>query len=355
MPRPGGSDKGLFERPVGSGKWYACWSEQGRIQKKLVGAKSNARAYVEKKREEARLGKLFPERVESKRRIATVRQLVDRYRPDWQRLASSQECYRDAETWATYFGDTLVNNIRTSDIEAWRSAKLQTCKPGSVNRYVSFLRRLFNRAVDDGILVKNPAASKVLPRLKEEHSVKFLPEDQQEALLAALSPEMARAVEVAILLGMRSSEQFGMLKDDLNLCERLAIIRKSKNGKARYLPLSDRLVQIFKEQIDHESKFIWPGYDGRSGVYDLKKHRMGTSANQALQRACKRAGIPVLNWHALRHTFGTRAAVHGDMRTVQEFMGHSSLSMTERYSHVTSDRLRSLGEKLSALTVKNKK
>lgn len=355
MARTGGSDRGIFEKPPGSGKWYACWAENGKTIKRLVGSKSNARAYVEKKREEVRLGQLFPERVDSRRRQVTVQQLVDRYKADWQRLATSRESDRDADMWAKFFGDRMVSDIRPSEIESWRSAKLLTCKPSTVNRYVSTLRRLFTRAVDDGLLATNPASSKALPKLKEEHSIKFLPIDQQEKLMFEFGAEMARAAEIAILMGLRASEQFSMLRESVHLEQRLLVVRKSKNGKPRYLPLSDRLVELFTTQIDsHAFRWVWPGYESRTGLHHGRAHRTPVSANRALRRACERAGIPVLPWHALRHTFGTRAAPEGDIRTVQEFMGHSSVAVTQRYSHVSDDRMRSLVDKVSRTASSNR-
>jgi integrase len=355
MARPGGADRGVFEKPAGSGKWYACWTEHGKTIKRLVGTKANARAYVDKKREEARLALLFPERADSRRRQLTVQQLVDRYQADWQRLATSRESDRDAAMWAEHFGGRLISDIRPSCIESWRSAKLRTCKPSTVNRYVSTLRRLFTRAIDDGLLATNPASSKALPKLKEEHSIKFLPLDQQDKLMAEFGAEMARAAEIAILMGLRASEQFGMLRESVLLEQRLLVVRKSKNGKPRYLPLSDRLVELFTAQLEsHTFRWVWPGYESRTGLHDGRTHRTPVSANRALRRACERAGIPVLPWHALRHTFGTRAAPEGDIRTVQEFMGHSSVAVTQRYSHVSDDRMRSLVDRVSRTASKKR-
>ena len=113
---------------------------------------------------------------------------------------------------------------------------------------------------------------------------------------------------------------------------------KTKGKRAASIPLGPRMLEILREQLaSHESAWVWPGRDGRA-------YRV-TSANQMLQRACVRAKIRPLTWHQMgRHTFGTRAVQRGDIRTVKEAMGHSSVTVTERYTQAVAGRLRSLFE-----------
>lgn len=97
------------------------------------------------------------------------------------------------------------------------------------------------------------------------------------------------------------------------------------------------MVELLREQLEsHQSEWVWPGRDGTP-------YRV-TSANQMLKRACERAKIRILTWHKLRHTFGTRAVQRSDIRTVKEAMGHSSVTVTERYTKAVASRVRALFE-----------
>ncbi len=329
MPRKGGVDKGIFEKPLGSGKWYACWSEGGMIRRKLIGKKLDARAYSERRRSEAKKLELFPELAKQQ----TLSKVLERYRDEWARKSSAADDDRYARYWDAELGKLTLQQITPGHIEAWRSKRLAEVKGATINRAVSFLRRIFNLAIRDGLSSTNPAAGRMVPRLKEQRRMQYLNEKEESALLKVCSPKLRAAVEVAILTGMRAGEQFGMRKSEF-LGDSI-VLPRTKSGKTRYLPVPEQVQEILRELAQTPGEWMWPG--------DSYERPCDTCAvNRSLRRACVRAGIQVVSWHALRHTFGTRAVQRSDVRTVCEAMGHSSISVTEIYLQVIGSRLDAL-------------
>jgi len=74
-----------------------------------------------------------------------------------------------------------------------------------------------------------------------------------------------------------------------------------------------------------------------------------TSRSKTLRRACEEAKVVGVTWHILRHTFASRLVMAGvDLKTVQELMGHKTIAMTARYSHLSPGHLKSAINKLDA-------
>lgn len=354
MARADGVDRGIFEQPKGSGKWYACWAgPDGKVNRKSIGTKAQARAYVERKRQETKQAKLFPELVREKQ--LTVVDALDRYQSEWARKLSSHDDERYARYWRAELGQLKLSQVTPGHIETWRSKRLAEVKGATVNRAVSFLRRLFNLAIRDGLTTKNPASSRLVPKLKEQRRIQYLSEEEEYLLLRACYPRLRAAVELAILTGMRAGEQFGMRQEDVRGDS--IVLPRTKSGKTRYLPIPARAQSILAEQLATPGEWVWPGKNPQEPCDSC-------AMNRSLRRACERAGIRVVSWHALRHTFGTRAVQRSDIRTVCEAMGHSSISVTEIYLQVIGSRLDALmreqklvnsGEVLVKLLTKNMK
>lgn len=335
MPRKDGKDRGIFEKPPGSGKWYACWKEGGKVIKKLVGSKELAKAYYIKMKAAAQEAELFPERVRSRNRL-TVAQLVEKYQPEWQTKTTAEKDDFFAVWWCKRIGQRAAALITTADIAAARAEKQKERSAATANRYTSFIKRLFNLAIRDGILSTNPASGRVLPKLKEQTSIKYVEEQSESPLLAVCYPRLQRAVIVAICTGMRASEQFGMRRDQINWGSRTITLTETKSKETRYLAMSQRVEDVLREQLStHSSEFVWPGrHGGRPNASALSR---------SLQRALKKAGLPVMSWHSLRHSFGTWAVARGaDLRSLQEAMGHESLLTTEIYTQVMASRVKSV-------------
>lgn len=338
MPKPPASGhKGVYWK---NNQWYITWVDScGKQHHKPAGKGiTGAVSAVERKRGEAKLERLQPELREARERGQTLlADVLDRLAPLWAHKASAKDDDRYAGYWRAELGSRPVASIKPVDLQRYRSRRLtEGAAPATVNRAVSFLRWVFNQVPDLAPL--NPAGGRQLGQLAEENEVtSYLWEDEQPKLLATLTAENRRKVEFAFLTGLRSANQWGMRREWVDLAGALATIPTTKSGKPKYIPLSPRLVELLREQLaSHQSPWVWPGRDGHP-------YRV-TSANQMLKRACERAGIRILTWHKLRHTFGTRAVQRADIRTVKEAMDHSSVTVTERYTRTNATRIRALIE-----------
>ena len=100
-----------------------------------------------------------------------------------------------------------------------------------------------------------------------------------------------------------------------------------KNGKPREVPLSEQALKALKRHRHLRGPLVFCELDGRALTH--------TAVKWPLWRACKKAGLRLVQWHVLRHTFASHLAMRGaPLKVVQELMGHATIQMTMRYAHL---------------------
>ena len=113
---------------------------------------------------------------------------------------------------------------------------------------------------------------------------------------------------------------------------------KTKSGKSRAVPINDMLFEFFHAR-KNKSEYVFPNPKTGMPYVDLKRQ---------FRNACRRADIKGLRFHDLRHTFASRLVEKGvDIETVRDLLGHSSITITQRYTHSTDERKRVAVELLS--------
>ena len=335
------SDWGVYEC---DGTWYARWREKGKIIRKACGNKAAAQEYYATQKNRVREEKLFPEKAVAKKiKGQTVAKLIEHYREEWSRKRSVQDDERYAKYWIVHCGDTFASALTPGDIEKWRSRRIVEDKvaPGTVNKAVSFLRRIYNMAIRDGlVLVRNPASSTVCPFLAEENEqFRVLSYKEEETLRGHATIEEWEKIELAFLTGLRSGEQFRLRARDVDIGRGGGILwvrtgAGAKSKKARRVPLSDRAAQILEGLMADGRDYLYPGRFNGTRFQPNSAYRM-------LQRIATDAKLPDITWHALRHTFGTRYMENGgQIDDLQVVMGHSSITVTRRYLTSNLDRAR---------------
>lgn len=341
MAKKNNPDRGLFERPAGT--WWIQYNDfEGNKKREKVGTKAAARQLYAKRQTEKLQQKKLPELTPKKK--LTVATLIERFRPQFEAKKSAADDKRYASYWTEAFGDLVADELRPSDVEAWRlkRQKQDGVAPATVNRAVAFLKRIYNLAIRDGVFEgMNPVAK--VQQIRENNAVvRYLSDEEEAALRAVCSPELWLRVEIAYLSGLRQGEQFGLRRSDLDFRARVITVRESKHGETRRVPMSDRLAKLFRQQLaTHESEWVWPGDDP-------SKPYLKTSAYTALQRACKKAGVAGFRWHDLRHTFCSRLAMAGEsLATIQQVAGHKTITITQRYAHLSPEHNRAAMEKLA--------
>jgi integrase/recombinase XerC len=220
--------------------------------------------------------------------------------------------------------------------------------PSSIARRLSSLRSFLRFLCREGKLERNPAEGLRGPK-QARKLPKFLQSTAIETLLNAppLDTPLGRRdralLEVCYGGGLRVSELVGLDVDDVDMAEGVARVR-GKGKKERWAPLGRHAIAALSDWL--AVRMPDPTASERHQKAVFLNHR-GTrlttrSVGRMLEKYLKLAGIdPQISPHALRHSYATHLLDRGaDIRSVQELLGHSSISTTQIYTHVTAERLR---------------
>ncbi|GFO68877.1 tyrosine recombinase XerC [Geomonas limicola] len=218
----------------------------------------------------------------------------------------------------------------------------------SLGRKLSALRALFRFLMREGRLEKNPAELVATPK-KEKRLPFHLNIDQVTTLVqapgdAGLLPLRDRAVlETLYSCGIRVSELTGMDVVNLDLEGGLARVL-GKGGNERIVPVGSYARQALKDYLEERGNppaelplFV----NARGGRLTRRSVARIVDAHMLLIAAMRKVSP-----HTLRHTFATHLLEGGaDLRAIQELLGHASLSTTQKYTHVSIDRLMEVYDK----------
>ena len=210
----------------------------------------------------------------------------------------------------------------------------------SIARKLATVRSCFRYLARLGVVEFNPARQVRSPRLPKRLP-SFLPKDESKGLLDA-ETERSEAglrdhalLELLYATGLRVAECCGLDLDDVDR-RRGAVRVMGKGGKERVVPVGDAAL----EALD-----AWLSVRGeeRGALFtNSRGGRLGTrSVHRIVKRRARAAGIDRrVTPHTLRHTFATHMLGEGaDLRLIQELLGHSRLTTTQRYTHVSPEHL----------------
>jgi integrase/recombinase XerC len=223
-------------------------------------------------------------------------------------------------------------------------------KRASLSRKVSSIKVFFKYLKKKGHIRENPALLVKIPR-GEKHIPRFYTVDEMFHFLDTLPDETwislrNRAVfELIYSTGMRAAEAVGLDVADVHLEGSWAIV-KGKGGKERVLPFGEKaasaLSAYMKEAVSRR----------RASVKALFVNRQGTRLSErGLFKVMKKHQLSAslfkdLALHGIRHSFATHMLDGGaDLRSIQELLGHSKLSTTQRYTHVSMDKIMEIYDK----------
>jgi integrase len=192
------------------------------------------------------------------------------------------------------------------------------------------LRVVYNLAIADGKAETNPVTSRLFFR-ETNQRVRYLTDDEEQRLRDKIGEDNWPKVAFALATGFRQANQFSTTWDDVNFDAGTIRAPRSKSGRDYYVPMNDELRALLRALPSRlRGKYVFPSESGETAL-DAKNflHRVFTPA-------LEKARIEGFRWHDLRHTFASRLVMAGvDLRTVQELMGHQSIAMTLRYSHLS--------------------
>jgi site-specific recombinase XerD len=338
--------RGVYEKIPGSGIWWIRYADsRGMMRREKVGRQADAASLVAKRRTEALLRNKLPEKFRAK--AVTFSDLcADAL--EHSKAANSEKSAYELELKIAKlkekFGNTKAEDITKQAVVRWLEAegKERGWKASSLNRWQAAISLIFRVGIDNEKITTNPAA-RIRRKVENNAVVRYLIPDEEQTLRAAITdPLQLAALEISMYTGMRQSEQFGLRWSQVDLDKRLVFLPKTKNGKPRHIPLNAVAVGAFQRLGASSGVSSAPVFPGRAG--DAAQGARGW-----FKDAVTRAGLPDYTWHCNRHTFASRLVMLGvDLRTVGELLGHRSLQMTLRYSHLAPSHTASAVDRLLA-------
>lgn len=240
-----------------------------------------------------------------------------------------------------------LDQIEEAIIERYVQERRKTVSPATVNRQLATLRRLLRLAYDWKVINRVPRI-KLLPG---ERNREFVLSQRQEQAYLVAAPEPLRKVALLILdTGLRVGEALNLRWSDIHLNPgpgaRYGYLQvqtgKSRNAR-RTVSITGRVHQMLVEPARSESEWVFEAPSGQPYV--------GTSLNHQHQRVRKALKLPEdFVIHSLRHTMLTRLGEAGvDAFTIMRIAGHSSITVSQRYVHPSSEAVERAFEKLESL------
>ncbi|MFH1492512.1 MAG: tyrosine recombinase XerC [Candidatus Omnitrophota bacterium] len=253
----------------------------------------------------------------------------------------------DLDDFVKFMGEAPIESVDYLFLRKYL-AFLKEKKLGSrsMARHLSALRSFFKFLTREGFLKFNPILTVSSPKL-DKHLPQFMTEEEVSRLIESSIPkdEMGqrdRAIlETFYSTGMRIGELSALSLDDLDFIGGIVKL-KGKGKKERIAPIGDKAILSLREYLEKRKKQSNAVFLNKRGTR-ITDRGVRNIVGKYLRIAGLRQGISP---HTLRHSFATHLLNRGaDLRTVQELLGHANLATTQIYTHLTTEKLKSVYDK----------
>jgi tyrosine recombinase XerC len=253
----------------------------------------------------------------------------------------------DLKEFGEFLQDTAIESVDYLLLRRYLAhLKNRNLSKRSINRKLSALRAFFKFLFREGLMKTNPTLLLASPKL-DRHLPAFLTEDETVSLIEAADGLDWRSLRDRAILetlystGMRVSELASLDIDDVDFISGVAKV-KGKGKKERMLPVGSMAIDALRRYLDKRRQ--------KSDVLFLNKNKTRLTTrgcrlilNKYIKKASLKEGVSP---HTLRHSFATHLLNRGaDLRSVQELLGHSNLSTTQIYTHLSTERLKAVYDK----------
>lgn len=242
--------------------------------------------------------------------------------------------------------------VSTDELRRFLADRSEQVGRRSLGRTVSVVRSFFSYLRRTGASEGNPASvigvpkfSKTLPRYLSEGDLETVLSDR-EVIDEAGARDLA-LLELLYGSGLRAAETVGLDWADVSVDERRVHVRAGKGNKDRIVPMS----RAARDALRALSAVQTTSGTSRGSAQPVFRNQRGTrlavrSVGRIVNAAMERAGLPPMNPHALRHSCATHLLDDGaDLRSIQDLLGHASLTTTQKYTHVSLSHLRNTHRK----------
>jgi integrase len=321
---------------------------------KSFGRKSDATRWATSTEAAIQEGRHLPF-TESRRR--TVGDLVERFISDIlaQRiLRDRKRLSRQLHWWRDQLGpSTPLAEVTPARLVEARDLLLRggtisgrPATPATTKRYLAILSRALSVAEKEWFWLEDNPCRRVPRPTEPRGRVRFLSDDERKRLLEACrssdEPRLYPLVMLALSTGARQGEIMGLRWPDIDLPRGVAVLHQTKNGERRSVPITGPAEKLMHElnkvrRIDTDLIFA-----SRRGNPRFPR--------QAWNRAVEQAELEDFNFHDLRHTAASYLAMSGaTLAEIAEVLGHKTLAMVKRYSHLTEAHTRGVLSRMTAM------
>ena len=256
-------------------------------------------------------------------------------------------------------GHLPFNKIKPFNLEKIKKNMFDAGRaPRSLQYCLAVFRQIWNQArIDDLVSEDSPTRKVKIPKI-ENKRVKFLTHDESESLLKELHTKSQQVHDMALFslhTGVRAGELYSLTWGVVDLVNGSALIRDAK-GKPRHVYLTDAVKKmlngLYKEQAANELVF--------KDRYGKPIKIISKTYERAVNKLKFNDGVDddrdKVLFHTLRHTFASWHVQNGtDLYTVKELLGHSTIQLTERYSHLKPEGLKQTAKAFNNIIARNKK
>ena len=328
--------KGIYKRAKSKYYWICYTGLDGKLARESSGSIEfkDAKTLLNKRRREIDEGK---EPQVKKIETYSFTELAEKY------LLWINGRHRSAEVKGYIIRELVKSygNIPLRRFNAILVEQLQTdlinkgLKNSTINKKLNVLKAMFSKAVDWDMVeeetLKRVRKIKLLP---EDSRLRFISAEECKELINACESHLKPIVITALNTGMRKEEILSLKWDKhIDLKHGFIMLDKTKNGERREIPINDTLGSVLQN--------ITRRLDAPYVFYAPKTGKRYKSIKRSFATALRRSKIQDFHFHDCRHTFASQLVMAGvDITTVSRLLGHKSLKMTLRYSHLAPAHLK---------------
>ena len=278
----------------------------------------------------------------------TVSDLLTRYRNDVLPHKRASTVYNQVyhlRWWEAQLGHYALSAITPALIVEYRDKLARTRENSTVRRYLAVLSHAFTVAVQEWEWANENPFHKVSKPKEPRGRVRFLSEDERQRLLDSCQISWNSALYTIVVLalstGARRGELLSLHWSDVDLRRGMLTFRKTKNGETRAVPLTGYALDVLTQHAKIRRLDTTLVFPERTGTRPM-------SIREAWKFAVQRAAITNFRFHDLRHSAASYLAMGGaSLAEIAEVLGHKTLQMTKRYTHLTESHTRGVVERMN--------
>lgn len=262
---------------------------------------------------------------------------------------------RDLQKLSKYLSDQEIDKwklVKEHDLRTFvNSERRRGLSPRSIQRILSSYRTFFEFLLTEGQIklspaqnISSPKLAQLLPKAMDADLVQKLLDFKAKGMIEVRDKALA---ELLYSSGLRLSEIYKLNMEDLDTKERTCVV-SGKGNKTRIVPVGKKAIQAIRDWFMYRSELKQSKATSTNAIFlNNKGNRISPRSIQLrLEKLCLMRGLPGINPHMLRHSFASHVLESsGDLRAVQEMLGHSDIGTTQIYTKLDFQHLSKVYDK----------